>query len=69
MALVFTARRLGDGEDFVSHGTRILMANGQRINNRMERGGRGEVDARRAGGAREEGGCTGAGRREQVGSR
>ena len=36
VALVFTARRLGDGEDFVSHGTRILMANGQRINDRTE---------------------------------
>ena len=49
MALVFTARRPGDGEDFVSHGAWMLMANWQRINNRMERGGRGEVDARRAG--------------------
>jgi hypothetical protein len=39
VALVFTARRLGDGEDFVSHGTRILMANGQRIKDRTERGG------------------------------
>jgi hypothetical protein len=70
MALVSTARRPGDGEDFVGHGTWILMANGQRINNRTERGGRGEVDASRSGWcAREEGGCTGAGRREQVGSR
>jgi hypothetical protein len=49
VALVFTARRLGDGEDFVSHGAWMLMANWQRINNRTERGGRGEVDARRAG--------------------
>ena len=45
VALVFTARRPGDGEDFVSHGAWMLMANWQRINNRMERGGRGEVDA------------------------
>ena len=30
VALVFTARRPGDGEDFVSHGAWMLMANWQR---------------------------------------
>ena len=35
VALVFTARRPGDGEDFVSHGAWMLMANWQRINNRI----------------------------------